>query len=242
MRDITTNDLGQPIGPSLPDWTPPSVPAPTQLRGRYCRLVPLAVEHAAGLFAAVTQDTSSRQWTYLSYGPFDGLQDFTDFVRATIADPGYVTLTVLDAITAAPMGWASYMRIEAAIGSVEVGGVTFGPGLQRTAAATEAMYLMAAHAIEDLGYRRYEWKCDDLHAGSRAAAARLGFRYEGTWRNATMYRGRSRDTAWFAITDADWTQLGPVIRQWLDPSNFYDGRQVTALSELTLRVRAELDA
>jgi RimJ/RimL family protein N-acetyltransferase len=237
-----TNDLGQPIGPTVPGWRPRPVPAPTELRGRYCRLVPLSVDHAAGLYAAVTDDTSGRQWTYLSYGPFDGLDEFAGFVAATIDNPAYVTLTVIDATTDAPLGWASYMRIDPSIGSVEVGGVTLGAALQRTAAATEAMYLMAAHAIEDLGYRRYEWKCDDLHVGSRAAAARLGFRYEGTWRNATVYKGRSRDTAWYAITDADWAQLGPVIREWLDPSNFADGRQLTALSELTARVRAELDA
>jgi RimJ/RimL family protein N-acetyltransferase len=238
---VRVNDLGQPIGPAIAGWTPPPVPAPAELAGRYCRLVPLHVEHAAGLYDAVTRDTSGRQWTYLSYGPFAGPDEFTEFVRATIADPGYVTLTVLDALTALPLGWASYLRIAPAIGSVEVGGITFGSALQRTAAATEAMYLMARHAIEELGYRRYEWKCDDLHAGSRAAAARLGFRYEGTWRNATMYKGRSRDTAWFAITDADWSRLGPAIESWLDPSNFDDGRQRTALSDRTARVRAHLD-
>ncbi len=237
MRDIRTNDLGQPIGPARPDWTLRAVPAPTELSGRYCRLVPLAVEHARDLYSAVTEDTSGRQWTYLSYGPFDDLERFTDFVRATIADPGHVTLTVRDAVTDVPLGWASYLRINPEIGSVEVGGVTFGSRLQRTAASTEAMYLMAAHAIVDLGYRRYEWKCDDLHTKSRAAAARLGFRYEGTWRNAILYKGRSRDTAWFAITDADWPRLGAVIRGWLDPANFEDGRQLTALSELTAQLR-----
>lgn len=240
-RRIRTNELGQPIGPAVSDWTPRHVPAPTELRGRYCLLVPLAVEHAAGLYAALSVDTTGRQWTYLSYGPFSGLDEFTDFIRSTIADPGYVTLTALDATTGIPLGWASYMRIDSSTGSVEVGGVTFGSALQRTPAATEAQYLMAAYAIEDLGYRRYEWKCDDLHAGSRAAATRLGFRYEGTWRNATMYKDRSRDTAWFAITDADWTKLGPVIEGWLDPSNFDDGRQLTALSKLTAQVRADLD-
>lgn len=243
VRAIRTNDLGQPVGPALPDWTPRAVPAPTELRGRYCRLVPLTVEHAVGLFDAVTVDPSGRQWTYLSYGPFTGLDEFTAFVGATVADPGHVTLTVLDAITDTPLGWASYLRIDPAIGSVEVGGVTFGSALQRTPAATEAQYLMAAHAIDDLGYRRYEWKCDALHERSRAAAVRLGFRYEGTWRNATMYKGRSRDTAWYSLIDADWSLLAPVISRWLEPSNVdADGRQLTALSELTARVRAELDA
>jgi len=128
VRLTRTNNVGQPIGPPLPDWTARAVPAPTELRGRYCRLVPLAVEHAAGLFAAVTQDATGRQWTYLAYGPFSSVEEFTGFVRATIADPGYLTLTVLDATTGAPLGWAGYMRIEPAIGSVEVGGITFGSG------------------------------------------------------------------------------------------------------------------
>jgi RimJ/RimL family protein N-acetyltransferase len=239
---VRVNDLGQPIGPAIAGWTPRAVPAPADLRGRYCRLRPLHVDHAAGLYDAVTHDTTGRQWTYLSYGPFAGPDEFTDFLRATIADPGYVTLTIFDATGAVPLGWASYLRIEPATGTVEVGGITFGSTLQRTPAATEAMYLMARYAIEDLGYRRYEWKCDALHAGSRAAAARLGFRYEGTWRNATMYKGRSRDTAWFAMTDADWKRLGPSIEGWLAPSNFDDGRQLSSLSELTAVVRATIDS
>lgn len=192
------------------------------------------------MFEATSVDTSGRQWTYLPYGPFSDPAEFTTFLTATIADPRYVTLAVIDATTDRAVGWASYMRIEPAIGTLEVGGVTFGAPLQRTRAATEALYLMAAHAFDDLGYRRYEWKCDALHSGSRAAATRLGFAYEGTWRKATMYKGRSRDTAWFAMTDDDWLRLGPAIAGWLDPANFDGDRQRTPLSELTAKVRAEL--
>lgn len=133
-------------------------------------------------------------------------------------------------------GWA---RIDPAIGSIEVGGVIYSPDLQRTPAATEAMYLMAAHVFDDLGYRRYEWKCDALNARSMAAARRLGFIYEGTWRNAMIYKGRNRDTAWFAMTDTDWGVRKSVISDWLDPGNFDpNGQQRSALSPLTARCGA----
>ena len=141
------------------------------------------------------------------------------------------------------LGIANYMRIDPANGSVEVGGILFGTSLQRTAAATESMYLMARHVFEDLGYRRYEWKCDDLNAPSCAAARRLGFAYEGTHRNAVVYRGRSRDTAWFSITDEEWPVLTPAYEKWLDPANFdAAGGQLTSLSSLTAQARSRLAA
>ena len=243
VRRILTNDHGQPVGPPLNAWAPRAFPAPVRLAGRYCRLEPLSPEHAPALYEAVTRDASGRQWTYLSYGPFAGPRAFADFVDATVADPGHVTLTIVDAASGRPAGWASYLRIDPAVGSIEVGGITFGAALQRTAAATEAMYLMAAHAIDDLGYRRYEWKCDDLNAPSRAAATRLGFAYEGTFRNATIYKGRSRDTAWFAITDDDWPSLRAAIRSWLDPATFdADGTQRRSLSSATRAARKTLDS
>jgi RimJ/RimL family protein N-acetyltransferase len=128
---------------------------------------------------------------------------------------------------------ASYSRIDSAVGSVKVGGIVFGPRLQRSPAATEALYLMAANVFDQLGYRRLEWKCDSLNARSVAAAKRLGFCYEGTWRNATIYKGRNRDTTWLAMTDGDWHVAWPIIPSWLDLSNFVDGQQRTALSQRT---------
>jgi RimJ/RimL family protein N-acetyltransferase len=129
---------------------------------------------------------------------------------------------------------AAYLRMRLDVGAIEVGAILFGPDLARTRGATEAMYLMARHVFDDLGYRRYEWKCDALNAPSRAAALRLGFRFEGVFRQATMYKGRNRDTAWFSIIDREWPALKATLERWLDPANFdADGKQKSRLSELT---------
>ncbi len=127
------------------------------------------------------------------------------------------------------------MRIDAAAGSIEIGSIQYGDSLVRTRAATEAMYLLGRHVFEDLGYRRYEWKCDCLNEPSRAAARRLGFTYEGRFRQATVYRGRNRDTDWFSITDAEWPRLRAAYDVWLAPENFdQDGQQRRSLSALTV--------
>jgi RimJ/RimL family protein N-acetyltransferase len=181
-------------------------------------------------------DRSARQWTYMPWGPFRDADEFAGFVAALLAEPGFLTLTVIDLQTGQPEGMAGWARIEPAIGSIEVGGIIYSPSLQRTPAATEAMFLMASHVFDDLGYRRYEWKCDALNAPSLAAARRLGFIYEGTWRNATIYKRRNRDTAWFAMTDTDWNVRKSVISTWLDPGNFdSNGQQRSALSALISR-------
>lgn len=226
------NDLGQPIGQPLPGWRPRPVPTASVLSGRYCRLEPLATTHASVLHDALNlRDPSGRLWTYMPWGPFRDAPEFASLVDTLRADPGLIVLTVIDAQTGRAEGMAGWARIEPAVGSVEVGGIIYSPALQRTPAATEAMYLMARHVFDDLGYRRYEWKCDALNARSMSAARRLGFVYEGTFRNATIYKGRSRDTAWFAMTDADWGALKPAIADWLHPENFDDdGRQRSALS------------
>jgi RimJ/RimL family protein N-acetyltransferase len=170
----------------------------------------------------------------MPWGPFREAGDFAAFVQALVAEPGFLTLAVIDARTGQPEGMAGWARIEPVIGSIEVGGVIYSPDLQRTPAATESMYLMASHVFDELGYRRYEWKCDALNARSMAAARRLGFLYEGTWRNAMIYKGRNRDTAWFAMTDANWAVLKRAISAWLDPGNFGPGgQQRRALSVLT---------
>lgn len=143
---------------------------------------------------------------------------------------------IIDAATSSPTGVASYLRITPAAGSIEVGHLHYSPGLQRTPAGTEAMFLMMQWAFAN-GYRRYEWKCDSLNAPSRAAAERLGFLFEGIFRQATIYKGRSRDTAWFSIIDAEWPLLRKAFQTWLLPENFGpDGRQQTRLSELTRKI------
>ena len=201
------------------------------LDGSRVRLEPVSREaHAADLYAALHQDASGRQWTYLPYGPFADVDAFGAFLDTTSADPELVTYAIVVADTGRAEGMASYARISPPIGSIEVGGIIYGPALVRSAAATEAMYLMAANAFDRLGYRRYEWKCDSLNEASMAAARRLGFRYEGTWRNATMYKGRNRDTAWFSITDEEGPVIGPRIGAWLDPANFVNGQQIRSLA------------
>ena len=207
-------------------------------------MVPLRPErHAEDLFATCSGPGTEPLWTYLAglRGPYLDAAALAAALAAKVADPGSVSVAVTDREGRA-LGWASYMRIDQPNGSVEVGGILFGTTLQRTPAATEAMYLMARHVFEDLGYRRYEWKCDALNAPSVAAARRLGFAFEGTHRNAVVYQERSRDTAWFSMTDAEWPALSPAYERWLSPANFdMAGKQRTPLSRLTAAVRAGFD-
>ena len=235
------NALGQPTGKSVQGWQPRPTPSGVVLSGRYCRLEPLNGTHVRDLHDALNfSDRSGRQWTYMPWGPFEDVDAFAALVDWIVAEPGYLTLTVIDLRTGRPAGMAGWGRIDPAIGSIEVGGIIYSPHLRRTPAATEAMYLMASHVFDDLVYRRYEWKCDALNAGSMAAARRLGFVYEGTWRNATIYKGRNRDTAWFAMTDADWAIRRSVIAGWLDPKNFdAGGQQRSSLSALIERCAAD---
>ena len=234
-----TNALGMPIGFPVPDWTPCEPPPKTVLDGRYCRLEPVDIDaHAEGLLAAFQEDTQDRIWTYLPYGPLKSLDAVRDWMAKTCLgdDPHFFTL--IDKRNGSIGGVASYLRIAPAVGSIEVGHINFAPRLQKTAAATEAMFLMMQLVFEKLGYRRYEWKCDCLNAGSMGAAKRLGFTYEGTFRQATMYKGRNRDTAWFSILDSEWPALREAFETWLAPDNFdSEGKQRVALSDLTGKTR-----
>ena len=229
-----TNALGQPIGFSVPGWQPPPRPAREPLQGRYCRLEPLDPgRHAEALYAANALDTERRMWTYVPYGPFDSLDSYRAWMDAACREANRVFYAIVDLVTARPAGVASLMRIDPANGSIEVGGIAYSPLLQRKPAATDAMFLMMARAF-DLGYRRYEWKCDSLNAASRAAAQRLGFSFEGIFRQATVTKGRNRDTAWYAAIDSEWPALREAFSRWLDPANFdRDGRQRLRLSDLT---------
>lgn len=230
----TINHLGQPIGFAVPNWTPPPVPPRTTLAGRCCRIEPLNVErHAADLYAANTLDTEGRIWTYMAYGPFTEMAAYVTWMTRACQSTDPLFHAIIDVATDKAVGVASYLRIDPANGVIEVGGLVFSPLLQRTPAATEAMYLMMQNAFT-LGYRRYEWKCDSLNAPSRAAAQRLGFSYEGLFRQAIIYKGRSRDTAWYAIIDQEWPALQAAYTQWLAPTNFTDdGQQRVRLTDLT---------
>jgi RimJ/RimL family protein N-acetyltransferase len=196
------------------------------MAGRFCSVTPFDIQaDIHPLFEAFSADTEDRIWTYLPYGPFASVRAMTEWAERTCRGDDPMFHTIRDA-TGHPVGLASYLRIDPGNGSVEVGHINFAPALQRTPAATEAMFLMMCRVFDTLGYRRYEWKCDSLNAGSVRAANRLGFQYEGTFRQATHYKGRNRDTAWFSIIDKDWPAVKAAFVAWLDPSNFdADGQQ-----------------
>jgi RimJ/RimL family protein N-acetyltransferase len=231
---MTHNDLGQPIGFPVPDWKEPARPPRTAMSGRYCRVEPLdPARHADDLFRANALDATGRNWTYMSYGPFPTLDTYRVWMRAHCLGDDPLFHTIVDSASGRAVGVASYMRIDPRNGSIEVGHINYSPLLQRKPAATETMYLMMKRAFE-LGYRRYEWKCDALNAPSRAAAQRLGFSFEGVFRQATVYKGRSRDTAWYAAIDSEWPELERAFLRWLDPANFdAQGNQRLRLSDLT---------
>jgi RimJ/RimL family protein N-acetyltransferase len=228
------NTLGQPIGFPLPDWKPPAIPSRVPMEGRFCRLEQLDPRlHAASLHAANSIDVEGRMWTYLPYGPFDTLASYQAWTEDMSSRSDPLFYAIIDRTTDSAVGIASYLRIDPPAGSIEVGHLNYSPLLQRTPAATEAMFLMMERAFT-LGYRRYEWKCDALNAPSRAAAQRLGFSFEGIFRQATIVKGRNRDTAWFAVIDRDWPSLRDAFQRWLHPTNFDEqGKQRVSLSSLT---------
>jgi len=227
---VPQNDFGQPIGEPVSSWTPPPAVTGVVLTGRTCRVEPLTPEHVDDLHQALVVDSPPDTWTYMADGPFADRSAFASYIDYLHA-PDWSPHVIVDE-SGKPQGIACYLRIAPTVGSVEVGAITYSPALRRTTAATEAMHLMADHAFA-LGYRRYEWKCDDLNAPSRRAAERLGFRYEGTFRQALVYKGRNRDTAWFSITDAEWPRIRSIHRAWLAPENFVEGRPVLNMGEIT---------
>jgi RimJ/RimL family protein N-acetyltransferase len=228
---VSQEPLSQELGEPLPDWTarPGLTDDPTT--GRYCRLERLDVLHAADLHAANALDTAGRMWTYLPYGPFRTPSDHLEWVESVCRGTDPQFWAILDG-AARPVGVASLLRTDPVNGVTEVGHIAYSPALQRTRAATEAMYLLMRRVFDDLGYRRYEWKCDALNQPSRAAAERLGFTFEGVFRQAAVVKGRNRDTAWYSIIDSEWSMVSAGFAAWLDPGNFVDGRQVASLSEL----------
>ena len=227
MSEQRYNEFGQPIGAPLPDWTTRQRPPRKAIDGRFCRVEALdPARHAAELFDANSEDREGWNWTYLPYGPFPSFDLYRDYLVAASQRDDPLVHAIVDSGSGRAVGVASLMRIDPAAGVIEVGGINYSPRLQRRPAATEAMYLLMRRVFDELGYRRYEWKCDWLNAPSRAAALRLGFRYEGLFRQATVYKGRSRDTAWFSIIDSEWPSVRAAFGGWLDPSNFdVEGRQ-----------------
>ena len=234
----STNELGLPVGAPVPDWCPCRVPSSVPMTGRWSTVEPLDPErHARDLFEAFSDDRENRIWTYLPYGPFETFGRFRDWIKKICTGPDPMFHAILGA-DGRPAGVASYLRINPNAGVIEVGHINYSPSLQRCPAATEAMHLMARRVF-DLGYRRYEWKCDALNARSRKAAERLGFRFEGVFRQATMYKGRNRDTAWYSIIDSEWPPIRRAHEGWLDPANFDpEGRQRKSLNSFMESERA----
>ena len=213
------NNFGQAIGDAVLDWRPAGVPSRAPIVGTRCDLEPLDLDrHGDALFEANERGDGSN-WTYLFSDPPKTRDAYLKYMAATFMGADPFCYTILDKTTRSAVGVACYMRMVPEHGCIEVGHINFSPTLQRTPIATEAMYLMMRHVFE-LGYRRYEWKCDSLNAPSRAAAQRLGFSFEGVFRKAIVYKGRSRDTAWYAITDDEWPAVRSVFEAWLAPGNF----------------------
>ena len=232
------NELGQPIGFAVPGWTARRPPPRTPMEGRYCRVEPLDLDrHAAQLFDANSTDREGRIWTYLAYGPFKDIDAYRAWMRSACLGEDPLFHAIIERKSGRALGVASYLRIDPPVGVIEVGHINYSPMLQRTHAATEAMFLMMRRVFDELGYRRYEWKCDALNAPSRTAAGRFGFHFEGIFRQATIYKGRNRDSAWFSIIDKDWPRLKRAYERWLDPANFdAEGNQRTPFS--TFRMEA----
>jgi RimJ/RimL family protein N-acetyltransferase len=223
----------QPIGPVV-DTTPAERPGPETLEGRFCRIEKLDVHHGAGLWEAVRDDATL--WTYMGYGPFQNREVFDRWVeeRVVLLDPH--SYAVVDQASGDPAGIVTLMEIRPAARVIEIGNIVYSPRLQRTPAATEAQYLMARHVFDDLHYRRYEWKCNALNEPSRRAAERLGFTYEGTFRQHMIVKGRNRDTAWYAMLDSEWPAIREAFERWLAPDNFdSDGRQKVGLAAMRKR-------
>lgn len=232
------NDHQQPVGLPLPEWSHRPAPSRVVIEGRFCRLEPLDPRHhAADLYRAYSQAQDGRDWTYMMAGPFTSEQAYREHAEriAPGADP--LHFAVIDREAGIAVGTLSLMRIDQANGVIEVGHVAFSPLLKRTPISTEAQFLLMRYAFDELGYRRYEWKCDSLNAPSRQAAARLGFQFEGVFRQAGVYRGRTRDTAWFSIIDREWPVVREAFEAWLAPDNFdAEGGQRASLQTLRGRV------
>ena len=216
----------------LSHWTPRPTPGLSILSGRRVRLEPVdPAGHGDRLFATIGGADNSL-WEWMPVGPFATREALLGFLETQMQTEGWRCMTIRAAASGEVLGMAAYMRIREAHGSAEIGCVAFGPKLRRTPEATEALYLMADHVFA-LGYRRYEWKCNVENIASKRSAERFGFVFEGIFRNDMVTKGRSRDTAWYAITDADWPRLRAALELWLAPDNFAtDGSQMRTLESL----------
>jgi RimJ/RimL family protein N-acetyltransferase len=229
-----TNPLEpQPIGP-LVNPHPAKRPRRVTLPGRAVTLVPLHADaHADSLFEKANGGDRDRVWTYLFDGPYADPGEFKTNIAAKAQSEDPLFFAIIDNASGDAVGYQTFLRIEPTHRVIEVGNILYTPAMQRTIGATEAQYLFAAHVFDALGYRRYEWKCNDLNAPSKRAALRYGFTFEGVFREHMIVKGRNRDTAWFSMLDSEWPRRREAFERWLDPANFDSaGRQKTSLMSL----------
>ena len=220
ITTIRLNEFDQPIGYPVENWTGVESPDDLTIHGMYGTLVPLNVQvHGRQLHEQFLVDSEGKDWTYLSYGPFPEYEAFERWMLETCFKPDIRFFVVIDAKNRETVGMLSLMRIDRVHGVIEIGHVHFSPKMQRSSLSTETIYSLIAWAFA-AGYRRVEWKCDNLNARSKAAALRFGFQFEGLFRNALVYKGRNRDTAWFSIIQQEWPPIEKAFEEWLDPSNF----------------------
>jgi len=217
----------------LSQYAPRPIPGKTNLVGKYVRLEPMDWDiHGSDLANAITGRANDELWTYIGFGPFENLTDLQNVMTYVAEQLGWQTMAIIRQTDNKTLGTASFMRIRPEHGSAELGCIIYSKELQRTAAATEAIYLMSAHLFDDLDYRRNEWKCDNSNKPSKRAAKRFGFLYEGIFRNDLIIKGKNRDTAWYAMTDEDWPDIKAMFQAWLAAENFNaDGEQKKPLSD-----------
>ncbi len=232
-----TNGLGQSIGKPVENWKICLKPPKTKMEGKYCIIEILNIEkHAEDLFNSFAKDTKNIDWTYLHYGGFKSLGEFKEWLDKDCLDNDPLFHTIIDKKQNIAVGMASYLRIHEKIGNIEVGHIHYSFSMQKKPIGTEVMYLMMRRVFDELGYRRYEWKCDSLNKRSCKAAKRFGFTFEGVFRQHNIVKGHNRDTAWFSIIDKDWDRIKKNYETWLDNTNFNkEGKQKRSLTCLMLQ-------
>lgn len=226
--------FGKPVGHPVENWTGCDMPPRSDMVGQHVIVSPLDLARdARHLFDANTMAHDGSRFTYLSTNAFNDFASYKAWLETMAGQSDPMLHAIIDKTRNSAVGVAAFMRIDAANGSVEIGNINYSPALSQTIGGTEAMYLMMRRAFDELGYRRYEWKCDDQNAPSRAAAARYGFTYEGTFRNHMVYKGRNRNTAWFSIIAEEWPAIRSGFEAWLSPDNFdANGKQRQRLEDL----------
>ena len=231
------NKLGQLIGKPVNDWKICKFPPKLKMEGKYCVIEILNIKkHAEDLFNSFAKDIKNYDWTYLHYGGFKTLIEFKEWLDKDCLNNDPLFHTIIDKNQNIAVGMASYLRIHEKIGNIEVGHIHYSFSMQKKPIGTEAMYLMMKRVFDELGYRRYEWKCDSLNERSCKAAKRFGFTFEGIFKQHNIVKGHNRDTAWFSIIDKDWDRIKKNYEIWLDKTNFNrEGKQNKSLTSLMLQ-------